>query len=100
MEDYKIANGTIVGFPGAEAWDSKKNGALIEIECDILGACAKEKVNYFITNRISIFSRSSLPITHTRSRPRSSQRAPMVQLLQLVTRSWLLTSAWSFQICI
>ena len=52
LEDYKIANGTIVGFPGAEAWDSKKNGALIEIECDILGACAKEKVNYLITNRI------------------------------------------------
>merc|ERR1712126_503469 len=24
--------------------DSKKNGALIEIECDILGACAQEKV--------------------------------------------------------
>jgi glutamate dehydrogenase (NAD(P)+) len=44
LEDYKIANGTIVGFPGAEAWDSKANGALIEIECDILGACAKEKV--------------------------------------------------------
>ena len=45
LEDYKIANGTIVGFPGAEAWDSKANGALIEIQCDILGACAKEKVH-------------------------------------------------------
>merc|ERR1712003_502942 len=35
LEDYKIANGTIVGFPGAEAWDSKANGPLIEIQCDI-----------------------------------------------------------------
>ena len=48
LEDYKIANGTIVGFPGAEAWDSKANGPLIEIKCDILGACAKEKVNLLI----------------------------------------------------
>jgi len=44
LEDYKIANRTIKGFPGAAAWDSKTKGALIEQKCDILGACAKEKV--------------------------------------------------------
>jgi len=43
LEQWKLQNGTIVGFPGAEAWDSSK-GALIEQQCDILGACAKEKV--------------------------------------------------------
>ena len=43
LEEWKLEHGTIVGFPGAQAWDSKK-GALIEQECDILGACAKEKV--------------------------------------------------------
>ena len=56
LEDYKIANGTIVGFPGAEAWDSAANGPLIEIECDILGACAKEKVNLTHCYRIATFS--------------------------------------------
>lgn len=43
LEDWKLKNGTIVGFPGAEAWD-RSNGAMIEQKCDILGACAKEKV--------------------------------------------------------
>ena len=43
LEQWKLENGTIVGFPGAQAWDSSK-GALIEQQCDILGACAKEKV--------------------------------------------------------
>ena len=43
LEQWKLQNGTIVGFPGAQAWDKSK-GALIEQECDILGACAKEKV--------------------------------------------------------
>ena len=45
LEDWKIERGTIVGFPGAQAWDSATNGPLIEQQCDILGACAKEKVN-------------------------------------------------------
>jgi glutamate dehydrogenase (NAD(P)+) len=44
LEDWKLANGTIVGFPGAEAYDAAANGPLIEQQCDILGACAKEKV--------------------------------------------------------
>lgn len=45
LEDYKIrSGGSVVGFPGARAWDAATEGALIEIECDILGACAKEKV--------------------------------------------------------
>ena len=43
LEDWKLKNGTIVGFPGAEAWD-RSNGSMIEQKCDILGACAKEKV--------------------------------------------------------
>ena len=43
LEEHKLNHGTIVGFPGAQAWDSSK-GALIEQNCDILGACAKEKV--------------------------------------------------------
>ncbi|CBY21135.1 unnamed protein product [Oikopleura dioica] len=43
LEDYKLRKGTIVGFPGAQAWDETKDGPLIEQECDILGACAKEK---------------------------------------------------------
>merc|ERR1719378_232198 len=38
LEEWKIENGTIVGFPGAQAWDKSK-GSLIEQECDILGAC-------------------------------------------------------------
>jgi len=43
LEDWKLRNGTVVGFPGAQAWDKSK-GDLIEQQCDILGACAKEKV--------------------------------------------------------
>lgn len=43
LEDWKLKNGTVKGFPGAAAWDASK-GALIEQKCDILGACAKEKV--------------------------------------------------------
>jgi len=44
LEDYKVRTGSVVGFPGARAWDAATEGALIEAECDILGACAKEKV--------------------------------------------------------
>jgi len=44
LEEYKLKHGTIKGFPGARAWDDAKEGALIEAKCDILGACAKEKV--------------------------------------------------------
>lgn len=45
LEDYKLKNGgSIVGFPGARAWDAETEGSLIEAECDILGVCAKEKV--------------------------------------------------------
>merc|ERR1712233_86447 len=44
LEDYKIKTGSVVGFPGARAWDAASEGPLIEAECDILGACAKEKV--------------------------------------------------------
>ena len=48
LEEYKIEKGTITGFPGAQAWDSKAKGPLIEQECDILGACAKEKVSLIL----------------------------------------------------
>jgi glutamate dehydrogenase (NAD(P)+) len=44
LEQWKIETGSVTGFPGAEAWDSKTKGPLIEQKCDILGACAKEKV--------------------------------------------------------
>ena len=44
LEEYKLKHGTIKGFPGARAWDGAKEGPLIEAQCDILGACAKEKV--------------------------------------------------------
>jgi len=44
LENWKLENDTIVGFPGAQPWDAASKGALIEQECDILGACAKEKV--------------------------------------------------------
>jgi glutamate dehydrogenase (NAD(P)+) len=39
-----MKTGSITGFSGARAWDESKEGSLIEVECDILGACAKEKV--------------------------------------------------------
>lgn len=44
LEEHKLKTGSISGFPGARAWDETKEGALIEAQCDILGACAKEKV--------------------------------------------------------
>merc|ERR1719394_2234782 len=44
LEDYKLKTGSVVGFPGARAWDAATEGPLIEAQCDILGACAKEKV--------------------------------------------------------
>jgi len=44
LEDYKLEHNTITGFPGAKPWSAAKNGPLIEQKCDILGACAKEKV--------------------------------------------------------
>ncbi|XP_057670661.1 uncharacterized protein LOC130902488 [Diorhabda carinulata] len=40
LEDHKIANGTINGFPGAEKFD----GDLLSHECDILIPAAMEKV--------------------------------------------------------
>ncbi|KAL3311956.1 glutamate dehydrogenase [Cichlidogyrus casuarinus] len=40
LEDYKIANKTIVGFPGAKAYD----GNLLFENCDILVPAAMEKV--------------------------------------------------------
>jgi len=39
LEDYKIANGTIMGFPGAETYDK---GSILEEECDILVPAASE----------------------------------------------------------
>nr|CAB3249631.1 glutamate dehydrogenase, mitochondrial [Phallusia mammillata] len=41
LEDYKLNNGTISGFPGAEPY---QGGSLLEEECDILLPCAIEKV--------------------------------------------------------
>ena len=47
LEDYKLKNGgSIVGFDGARSWDAETEGPLIEAECDILGVCAKEKVEF------------------------------------------------------
>jgi len=40
LEDYKLLNGTIVGFPGAKPYEGD---SLLEEECDILVPCAKEK---------------------------------------------------------
>ncbi|XP_071952937.1 glutamate dehydrogenase, mitochondrial-like [Antedon mediterranea] len=39
LEDYKIANGTVVGFPGAEKYE----GDMFAEQCDILVPCAGEK---------------------------------------------------------
>ncbi|CBY22613.1 unnamed protein product [Oikopleura dioica] len=44
LDEHKMKTGSITGFSGARAWDESKEGSLIEVECDILGACAKEKV--------------------------------------------------------
>lgn len=41
LEEYKVQNKTIAGFPGAKPYEGHN---LIEEECDILLPCAKEKV--------------------------------------------------------
>ncbi|XP_078494531.1 glutamate dehydrogenase, mitochondrial [Ciona intestinalis] len=42
LEDYKVANGTIVGFPGAQPYEDET--PMLEMDCDILLPCAREKV--------------------------------------------------------
>uniref|UniRef100_H2ZA40 Glutamate dehydrogenase n=1 Tax=Ciona savignyi TaxID=51511 RepID=H2ZA40_CIOSA len=42
LEDYKVANGTIVGFPGASPYEGDQS--MLEEDCDILLPCAREKV--------------------------------------------------------
>ncbi|XP_061601789.1 glutamate dehydrogenase 1, mitochondrial isoform X2 [Cololabis saira] len=39
LEDYKLANGSIVGFPGSSPYD----GSILEADCDILIPAASEK---------------------------------------------------------
>uniref|UniRef100_A0A3Q4MKZ0 Glutamate dehydrogenase 1a n=1 Tax=Neolamprologus brichardi TaxID=32507 RepID=A0A3Q4MKZ0_NEOBR len=39
LEDYKLANGTIVGFPDATPYE----GSILEADCDILVPAASEK---------------------------------------------------------
>jgi glutamate dehydrogenase (NAD(P)+) len=41
LVEYKQRNGTVVGFPGAEAADPKE---LLTMECEILAPCATENV--------------------------------------------------------
>jgi len=101
LEDYKLRKGTIVGFPGAQAWDETKDGPLIEQECDILGACAKEKVHCFLRALflLSIF-RKSLQIMLQKSRQKSSAKARTVLSRQRRTRSFLTRKFSWFQTCI
>ncbi|KAL3051670.1 hypothetical protein OYC64_001832 [Pagothenia borchgrevinki] len=76
LEEYKLQNGTIVGFPGAKPYE----GSILEAKCHILIPAAGEKQ---LT-------------TPEGSRPRSLLKVPMVPPPQMLTRSNWRTTSWLF----
>jgi glutamate dehydrogenase/leucine dehydrogenase len=103
LEDYKIENGTIKGFPGARAYANADKQELLCEPCDILvPAASEQQITSRNARRIKAKVSFSLIIISLISHifDRSLRKGQMDQQHQQLIRFFLRRKFSLFQICI